>query len=88
MGQGFPREGMQSSKRMKKSKCLVNKCLLGHSETIGARRRMIKQGLLGSSLSTIPSSYHNVVIYGDNALPGASPVNSFYAIEGEAKSFS
>lgn len=44
--------------------------------------------LLGSSLSTTPTSYHNVVIYGDNSLPGASPLSQFFqAFDGEIKSF-
>ena len=62
---------------MKKSKCLVNICLLGHSATVGLRT-LIKQALLGSFLSTIPSSCYNVVICRDSSLPGAGPSSKIF----------
>lgn len=38
-------------------------------------KTVIKQALLGSCLSTMPTSYHNAVTYGDGALPGAGPLS-------------
>lgn len=37
------------------------------------QRTLIKQVLLAPSLSAMPSSYHNAVIYGDRSLSGADP---------------
>ena len=44
-GLGLQREEMQSSGRIKKSKCLLSQCLLGHSETVGQREDFEKAGL-------------------------------------------
>lgn len=76
-GLGLQREGKQTLGTMKKSKCVVHKCLmpLGHN---GTERTLIKVALLGSFLYTIPCSYHKVVIYGDSSLPGAGALSKFF----------
>ena len=47
-----------------KSKCLINKCLLSHAETMG--HRGILTNVLGSSLSM--HLVDTIVIYGDSSL--------------------
>ena len=51
---GLPRGKRQS----KKSKCLINKCLLSQAETMG-QRNFNELTLLDFSLPTIPGSYHS-----------------------------
>ena len=44
---------------------------------------------LGSFLSSIPGSYHSVVIYGERSLPWAGPLSKFFqAVVQKIKSFS
>ena len=64
---------------MKKSKHLVNKCLLGHAEIRG-HREDFDQALLCSSLSAPSSSYYSVVIYGGSSLLGADPLSKFLLV--------
>jgi len=51
---------------------LVNKCLVAFQKQWDIERTLIKQALLGSSLSAIPRSYYNIVIYGSSSLPGCT----------------
>lgn len=66
---------MEFTGKWKKNSCLINKCLLESSETMG------HEGELGQTsparfCPTIPSSYYHVDICDDNSLPGG-PLNSF-----------
>ena len=72
-GLELQRGGRQLKGRWK-SKCLVNKYLPGYTET-------------GSSLSAKSSSHYTMVIYGDSALPRASPLypNSFRQLGRKSK---
>lgn len=49
--------------------------LLRNSET---KRTLIQSTLLGSSASTMPNSYYNVVSYGDSSLPEAGPLTKLF----------
>ena len=66
------REGGRQFTWRWKSKCLVNKCL-PHLTDMERKihevveKTLIKWALLGSSLSTTPSSYYTIVIYGDSS---------------------
>ena len=69
---------------MKKCKCLVNKCLLGHTETM-EHRNFNKQTLLNSSLYTRASLYCAILIYGNISLSGTA--NFFRKLVGMSKVF-
>lgn len=44
----------------------------------GSKRTLIKQAFLGSFLTILPTSYHNVDIYSENSLPGAVLSSKFF----------
>lgn len=54
-----------------------------HRNNGGTERNFNKQTLLYSSLSTLPSAYYPIVIYGDSSIPGIDPyLNSFKQLGG------
>ena len=61
-------------RKMKKSKCLYTNVSWAIQKQWDTEGNFNKQTLLGSSLSTTPSSYYAVVIYGDISLPRTSHV--------------
>ena len=73
-GLGHQRGGRQLTWRWK-SKCLVDKCLLGQRQW-DTERNFNKQTLLGFTLSTclVPT----IVMYGDSSLPGTGPPSTFF----------
>ena len=86
MGSGLgPRSGGRQFTWRWKSKCLVNKCLLGHSETMRPREKFYKQTLLRSSLST--QLVHTIVIYDDSSLPETGSLSNSFRQLGEGQSF-
>ena len=52
---------------------LINKCLLGHVETMGHR------GTLTNRLFLVPvyTLFHTIIMYGDGFLPEAGPLITF-----------
>ena len=66
-----------------KSKCLINKCLLNPTETMG--NRGILTNVLGSSLSM--HLVDTIVIYGDSSLPGRGPLSKFFRVLEEKSQF-
>ena len=75
-----------NSQEDERSKCLVDSVCWAAQKQWDQERTLVKQVLLGSSLSTTFSSY-NIVIYGDSSLPGAGPLslNSFRWLRGRSK---
>ena len=74
---GASKERQTIHRKNGKSSCLVNKCLLGHTETMGQREDFYQTSLVSFLLTTTPSSY-NVIIYSDGSFPGAGPLPKFF----------
>lgn len=78
------RDGKQFTRRWK-SRCLVNKCLLRHTETIGDNETFNKQILLGFSQST--RVVHTIVFFDDSSLPGRALATFFRQLAGLSNLF-
>ena len=59
-----------------KSKCFINKCLLGHEEIMGHREEFWQTDFPRFLPVYTPSSYY--LIYGDSSLPGTGPLSTFF----------
>lgn len=78
-----PRRGGRQFTRRWKGRCLVNKCLLCHIETIGDNETFNKQILLGFSQST--HVVHTTVFFDDSSLPGTALATFFRQLRGLSK---
>lgn len=67
------------NRKVRKSKCWVNKCLLGHRERMKLERNFTNH-TLSSSLSITSSSYDTVVICGDSSVSGVLHLNYFWKL--------
>ena len=76
------RAGKQFTRRWK-SRCLINKCLLCHTETIWDNENFNKQILLGFSQST--HLVHTIVFFDDSSLPRTALATFFRQLEGLSK---
>lgn len=72
---------------MKKSKCLVSKHLLGHTEQWDIEKTLIKQAFAKVLLSITRGSYYNVLIYVAALFLGQVLYFNSFRQSGERQSF-
>ena len=64
---------------------MVNKYFLAILKQWDIEGNFNKQTLVSFSLSTTPSSYYAIVVYGDSSLPGTGPPSKFFKAVREVK---